>query len=125
MQHVRHTLAALASACLLVACGGGGDEGSTTSSSNTATAEAPATVQLEGCVVGPQGQPQSTRLHAFGEDGRLVAHASSNAEGLFTMQVPARSAVTLSLDAPGHEQLPLITGSTRLALGGCLSERAA
>lgn len=129
MNLVRNRVAAVAAACLFTACGGGGsDAPPTTSSANTAaslSSSAPVQVQLEGCVVDQNDQPRATRVHAFSEDGRLVATATSSPQGVFQLKVPARQRVSVGLDAPGHESLLLLTGSSNVALGGCLRERTA
>lgn len=126
MNLVRHTLAALASACLFTACGGGGSEPAAPSASPTSQAASASTlVQLEGCVVDHNDQPHATRVHAFSEDGRLVATATSSPQGVFQLKVPARQNVSIGLDAPGHESLSLLTGSSSLSLSGCLRESTA
>ncbi|MCR5881600.1 hypothetical protein LRS03_01450 [Rhizobacter sp. J219] len=121
MNAIRHAVA-LASLCLLSACGGGGDAPSepTSSQARPATAIRSDFVQLEGCVTDRQDRPIATGVQALGSDGRLVASTRSQADGLFTLRVPARSSVQLSLDAPGQDRLELLTGSTSLTLTGCL-----
>lgn len=129
MKLVRHTVAACACACLFTACGGGGSEATAdpstpaeASASITAPTATAATVPLEGCVLDLNDRPRATAVRALGADGRLVATGRSNAEGVFVLHVPAQSHLTLGLDAPGQETLALLTGSTRLSLGGCLRE---
>ena len=119
MKTVRHTVAALASACLFTACGGGGSESPAPTSTPSA---AVATVQIEGCVTDTRNQPLATRVQAFSDDGRLVANATSNPDGMFKLSVPSRQHLRIGLDAPGSETLPLLTGSSNLALTGCLRE---
>lgn len=129
MNHVRNRVAAVAAAFLFTACGGGGsDTPPTTSSASPSaslSASSPVQVQLEGCVVDQYDQPHATRVHAFSEDGRLVATATSSPQGVFQLKVPALQQVNVGLDAPGHESLTLLTGSSTMALGGCLRERTA
>jgi hypothetical protein len=128
MNLVRNRVAAVAAAFLFTACGGGGTDTPPTSSASTSASLATSTsaqVQLEGCVVDQNDQPRATRVHAFSEDGRLVATATSSPQGVFQLKVPARQRVSVGLDAPGHESLLLLTGSSNVALGGCLRERTA
>jgi hypothetical protein len=125
MTLARNRVAAVAAACLLAACGGGSTDTPPTTTSSHLTTSASASVQLEGCVVDQNDQPRATRVHAFSEDGRLVATATSSPQGLFQLTVPARQHVNVGLDAPGHESLTLLTGDSKLALGGCLREHTA
>lgn len=138
MNVIRNRATTLAVTWLIAACGGGADTtapasvpslastsaSSLASSSLTADA-APATVQLEGCVLGPGEQPRAARVQALGEDGRHLAAASSNADGLFVMRVPARQHLRLVVDAAASESLPLLTGESPVSLGGCLRDRSA
>ncbi len=121
MNPVRHSVAALASACLLTACGGG--ETDTTAPSATALSSPSASsVSLEGCVQG--AQQRSATVQAFGDDGRLIASATPDAQGVFLLRVPARQSVKLQL-APGSDAgLGLLTGSSNLSLSGCLNAGA-
>ena len=121
MNLVRNRVAAVAAACLFTACGGGSTDTPPTTTSASHTAH----VQLEGCVVDQHDQPRATRVHAFSEDGRLVATATSSPQGVFQLTVPAGQHVNVGLDAPGHESLTLLTGTSKLALGGCLREHTA
>jgi hypothetical protein len=125
MTLATNRVAAVASLCLvLAACGGAGDEPTSRTDTDLASAAAPAdTVQLEGCVLDLAGQPRQARVQALDDDGRLLASAGSDERGVFVLRVPARRPLTLSLDTPGQERLPLLTGSTNVSLTGCLSER--
>ena len=125
MNLVRNRVAAVAAACLFTACGGGGSDAPPTTTSASQAASHSAQVQLEGCVVDQNDQPRATRVHAFSEDGRLVATATSSPQGVFQLTVPAGQHVSVGLDAPGHESLTLLTGTSKLALGGCLREHTA
>lgn len=118
MNFNRKTAISLASAWLLVACGGGADN--TAAPSSTSPAAVPATVQLEGCVLGPGDQPRAGSVQALGDDGRQLALANSNADGVFTMRVPAREQVHLVLEAAAHEPLVVLTGESQVSLGACL-----
>ncbi len=82
MNLVRTRVAAVAAACLFTACGGG----STDTPPTTTPASSALQVQLEGCVVDQNDQPRATRVHAFSEDGRSVATATSSPQGVFNSQ---------------------------------------
>jgi hypothetical protein len=125
MNLVCNRVAAVAAACLFTACGGGGSDAPPTTTSASQATSLSAQVQLEGCVVDQNDQPRATRVHAFSEDGRLVATATSSPQGIFQLTVPASQHVNVSLDAPGHESLSLLTGDSNLTLGGCLREQRA
>lgn len=117
MIFVRHSLAALASACLFTACGGG--ETDTSAPPSTTSATSAATVRLEGCV---QGAPAT--VQALGDDGRLLATATADTQGVFVLQVPPRQNLRLRLATGGDADLELLTGSTSLSLTGCLNASA-
>ncbi|MGY4829622.1 hypothetical protein ACVNIS_13690 [Sphaerotilaceae bacterium SBD11-9] len=125
MNPIRHTLAALASACLFTACGGGSGSEESAPPAPTPVAASVTEVQIEGCVVDLHDQAHATRVHAFGEDGRLLANATSTPQGVFVMTVPARQNVHIGLDAPGQDGLDVMTGSSRLSLGACLRDSTA
>jgi hypothetical protein len=118
--------AVLASLCLLFAACGGGGAAEPPARPDTARAHAPTdSVVLEGCVLDDADRPRQTRVHAFGDDGRLLASAGTDERGVFLMRVPAHRQLTLSLDAPGREPLPLLTGGSQVSLTGCLREPTA
>ena len=134
MNVIRNRATTLAVTWLIAACGGGADTTTPASVPSLASAlatssltadAAPATVQLEGCVLGPADQPRAARVQALGEDGRHLAAASSNADGLFVMRVPARQHLRLVVDAAASESLPLLTGESPVSLGGCLRDHSA
>ncbi|MBC7995819.1 MAG: hypothetical protein H7Z15_21520 [Rhizobacter sp.] len=83
MNLVRNRVAAVAAACLFTACGGGSTDTPPTTTSASQAAGQPAQVQLDGCVVDQNDQPRATRVHAFSEDGRLMATATSSPQGVF------------------------------------------
>jgi hypothetical protein len=120
MTPVRHTVAALASACLFTACGGGGSDASDAIAPTPVAS--PTFVRLEGCVVDQHDLPRAATVHASSEDGRVLDRASSNPQGVFVLKVPARQKVSIGLDASGEETPALLTGSTNLSLGACLRE---
>ena len=116
-------LAALAS--LLVACGGGNDD-LILPLAQAAAADskpAPATVQLEGCVVDEFFIPRTgTTVRLLGADGRLLGHATSDKDGVFTLQVPAQQVISVTVDKSGGEALVIPTGRTNLSVGACLRD---
>ena len=123
MYPVRHTVVALALLCLFSACGGGGSEASPpTEAAVAADARANAFVQVEGCVVDLHDQPRATRVHAYSDDGRLIASASSSPEGVFQLRVPARHSVTVRLDTADPEALDLLIGDNNVSVTACLRE---
>jgi len=117
-MNVRHSAAALAAACLLAACGGGSDAMPVTLVASTAAT--PTHVRIEGCVLDATDQPLAVPVHATGDDGRLLASAMTDKDGVFRMHVPARNVVRLAAATPGAETLTLMTGGTDLTVGGCL-----
>jgi hypothetical protein len=121
MNIVRHLVASGVALVLLTACGGGDDRAAETTSFASAHAPSPvAQVRLEGCVLDDHDRPQAEGVHAFGADGRLLATATSRADGVFVMTVPAGQALSVGLDAPGHEALSLTTTDGNLSVSACL-----
>ena len=115
-------MAAWASACLLIACGGGSSSEADAPPAPTPVAASVTQVQIEGCVVNQHDHGHATRVHAFGEDRRLIATTVSNPQGVFVLKVPARQNVRIGLDASGRDTLDLMTGNSNFSLGGCLRE---
>lgn len=118
MTPLLNRVAAAAVSCLVAACGGASSDTSTRTPTETAQSAAPASVQLEGCVLGPHDQPRAASVRALGEDGRLIGHAHSNAEGVFSLRVPAGAHLSLALE--GEPGLAVMTGQHNVSLGGCL-----
>lgn len=127
------TLAGLS--LLLAACGGGsgnsandGEVFRLTSTSIT-TRDVPAeepkrleSVQLEGCVVDRQWlSAAGVAVHVVLADGRAVGTAYTNAQGVFALKVPARSAVVVSTDWAAPGALMLNTGGQAMSVAACLS----
>lgn len=121
MSTTRKVLFASAVACLVAACGGGGDG---PAAPVTLVAEAPATqathVRVEGCVLDATNRPLALPVHALAADGRLIASALTDNDGVFRLQVPARDRVTLAAATPGAEPLKVLTGSVDLTVAACL-----
>jgi hypothetical protein len=112
-------------AALLAACGGGdSDSDSVVPLVRPAASEAGASatsVRLEGCVVDEYFIPRTgTTVRVVSGDGRLIGHAISDRQGLFTLQVPAHQAVAVSIERVGGESLVVPTGRSDLSVGACL-----
>jgi hypothetical protein len=123
MIYVRQSLAALAAAWVVAACGGGDAEAlplALVSDASTSQATLPSHVRVEGCVRDLTDRPLALAVHATGTDGRLLASALTDNDGVFRMHVPAREVVRFATATPGAEPLLLMTGSTNLTVGGCL-----
>ncbi len=135
--HSPHPAARLPRALLAItlgiataACGGGGDEAgdvqSTSSAKAAHEAAAPRTVMVEGCVVDRHYIPTTgTPVRALGADGRLLGNAQSDGQGRFTLRLPSRSAVTLQIDRPQGESLPLRVGTSAPKPASCLVDELA
>jgi len=112
-------------AALLAACGGGSDEAalSIAQAAGSDADRSAASVQLEGCVVDEFYIPRTgSGVRALSADGRLIGHATSDKDGLFRLQVPARQRVSVALERPGGEALVVRTGDVNLAANGCLRD---
>jgi len=121
---------------LLAACGGGGNSGisandgevfgltSTSITTRALPAEEPKrleSVQLEGCVVDSQWlSAAGVAVHVVLADGRAVGTAYTNAQGVFALKVPARSALVLSTDWAAPGAMMLNTGSQAMSASACL-----
>lgn len=116
-------LCTVAIGLLATACGGGGDEPAVVEASAVATrAEIrPAFVSVTGCVLDRFYIPSTgTPVRALAPDGRLLGSASSDRHGRFTLQLPSHSDVTLQVDRPDGESLPLRVNATRSTASNCL-----
>jgi hypothetical protein len=83
-----------------------------------------ASVQLEGCVVDELSLPRAfspVRVHSA--DGRLVGDTTSDAMGLFRLEVPARHTLTVGLAEVDDETLVVSTGAEDFSIGACLLHR--
>lgn len=121
--------AALTLGLLLTACGGGAGDDLAEASARPATAVAPAatgTVTMEGCVLDRHYIPTTgTPVRALSADGRLLGNAQSDARGRFTLRLPAQSQVTLQVDRPGGESLPMRVDATASTWDRCLQDELA
>lgn len=121
MTFTRTLLLSVLAAALATACGGGGSpEPAASPVTLIAAAPAPTYVRLEGCVVDVTERPLALPVHAMDANGRLLATALSDNDGVFRMHVPARDSVTLAAATPGAAPLTLRTGDTDLTVAGCL-----
>ncbi|MCW5634032.1 MAG: hypothetical protein KIT17_11925 [Rubrivivax sp.] len=118
------TLLAIAFGLAVAACGGGEEEDSAVVSSTSSAAQAQklaataahatqpavaaASVTVEGCVLDRHYIPTTgTPVRALAADGRLLGNAQSDGQGRFTLRLPARGDVTLQIDRPSGESLPM------------------
>lgn len=116
-------LCTVALGLVATACGGADDEPVVAEAAAAATrAEIPAvSVSVTGCVLDRFYIPSSgTPVRALSADGRLLGHASSDGHGRFTLQLPSRSDVTLQVDRPDGESMPLRVNATPSAASNCL-----
>jgi hypothetical protein len=119
MNFARHALAAWAAACLVAACGGGADA-LPMPYTTVAAAPAPSHVRIEGCVLDVTDRPLALPVHASAKDGRLLASALTDNDGVFRMHVPVHQHVRLAAATPGAEPLDVMTGDVPLTVTACL-----
>lgn len=121
--------AALTLGLLLTACGGGAGEDLEVASAPPAAAAAmasPGAVAVEGCVLDRHYLPTTgTPVRALSADGRLLGNAQSDAHGRFTLRLPAQSQVTLQVDRPGGDSLPMRVDATASTWDRCLQDELA
>lgn len=134
VQSIRRAaaLSALSMGLLLTACGGGaGDDLAVASAQPAAAAAAAApaatgSVAVEGCVLDRHHLPTTgTPVRALSADGRLLGNAESDARGRFTLRLPAQSQVTLQVDRPGGESLPMRVDASASTWDQCLQDELA
>lgn len=126
MNYVLPTLAALAAAAVLAACGGG-DEVLVQAAvlpAPSAGDEAAGPVRIEGCVADANGRTPSVAVFATDRQGRLLASALSDADGVFRMHVPAQHRVRLAVAAAELETIELQTGRSAVTVAACLRATA-
>lgn len=113
------------------ACGGGGEDAAVAvaepatavvpMAAAARTAAAPANVRVEGCVLDRFHVPTTgTPVRALSADGRLLASALSDGAGRFALRLPAQGDVTLQIDRPQGESLPLRVGAAASMEAACL-----
>ena len=128
--HLARGLSALGLGLALAACGEGGvaDHGAAASgaASDKAApaaplAAAPSTVTVEGCVLDRSYIPVTdTPVRVLATDGRLLGSARSDAQGRFTLRLPALGAVLLQVDRPQGESLPMRAEAGSATWAKCL-----
>jgi len=108
------------------ACGGGSEElalSQVRASAVQTQAAAPAKVRLEGCVVDEYYIPRTgTQVRLLGADGRLLGHATSDKNGVFAFQAPARQAVSVNVDFADGDAMQVSVGRSNLTVAACLSD---
>ena len=101
--------------CLaLISCGGGDLD------DRPAATRAPSSVSLEGCVVDAHDRPSVQAVQASTPEGRSVATATSDARGVFRMQVPAQEVIRIATVPDADGGVTIMTGDDATFLGGCL-----
>lgn len=131
-------LLAMALGLAAAACGGGTGHDSTGVSSAFPAAQAlsasaaheagvvhaaaaPVSVAVVGCVLDRHYIPTTgTPVRALAADGRLLGNAQSDGQGRFTLRLPAHSDVTLQIDRPSGESLPMRVHAAATAWEKCL-----
>lgn len=116
MHVITPTAGALLACLSLIACGGGGDWETV----RIEARPAPASVQLEGCVVDVAGRPAARAVQVRGADGSIAGTTVSSTDGLFRLAVPAGSVLRIEVLGPEADGLSLMTGQQPLFMGGCL-----
>ncbi|MFT3955099.1 MAG: hypothetical protein QM722_12130 [Piscinibacter sp.] len=115
------TAGALLACVALIACGGGDWESVRVEKDPFGLgAEAPTSVGVEGCLVDRRDRPLAQPLQARGSDGRLVASASSDADGRFRLQVPAGEVLRIEAASAPDDGVTIMVGRHAVTLGGCL-----
>jgi hypothetical protein len=83
-------------------------------------AEMPTHERIEGCASDANGRPLALAAHAGAVDGQLLATAPTQTDGVVRTRGPAQHAVRFAAATPGAEPLTLLSGTTALAVTGCL-----
>jgi hypothetical protein len=133
-------LCAIACGLVAAACGGGGEDPTMSMAGSSAQATTPGaptaaaaqkaapsvSVFVEGCVLDRFYIPTTgTPVRALAADGRLLGGALSDGQGRFTLRLPARSEVTLQIDRPQGESLPVRVDADSSKSGACLLDERA
>lgn len=121
--HLARGLSAIALGLAMTACGEGGVADRDPAAAGTASdkaapaasvtpaaplAAAPSSVTVEGCVLDRSYIPVTdTPVRVLATDGRLLGNARSDAQGRFTLRLPALGEVLLQVDRPQGESLPM------------------
>jgi len=135
---VSGALLALALVLASAACGGGTDQNPTEVSSAFPAAQwlsasaaheagmvraaaTPVFATVIGCVRDRHYIPTTgTPVRALAADGRLLGSAQSDGQGRFSLRLPAHSDVTLQIDRPSGESLPMRVDAAPTAWEKCL-----
>lgn len=132
IQAVRITRAvsALTLVMATAACGGGDvgtvEPSAAPSAQATQHTAAATSVVMEGCVVDRHYIPATgTPVRVLGTDGRLLGHAQSDGQGRFKLRLPLAGDVTLQVDRPQGESLPMRVGTSPSTWATCLLDEQA
>lgn len=113
---------ALPAALLLAACGGGADD--LLPPVQVAAAATPDRITLLGCVADQHFLPRTgVTVHALAADGRLLATAISDHEGLIRFRLAPLQTVTVAVDGAEDGRLEVPVGRSNFAVGACLQAR--
>jgi len=117
--------AAAGYALALAACGGADEDmPAARSSPSLKTSESPPTasayVAVEGCVATGVFTPRRSAVGATSSDGRLLATASTNEDGVFVLQLPINPHADISVLEPGGYSIELAVGAWPIIMTGCL-----
>lgn len=125
-MRVSRALQATALGLAVAACGGGTGEASSAVSSalpavQVSPAAAPVSVTVGGCVLDRHYIPTTgTPVRVLAADGRLLGNAQSDGQGRFTLRLPPQSNVTLQIDRPSGESLPMRVDAEATTWERCL-----
>jgi len=130
-SRVARALSTIALGLAAAACGGGGSDAPDMSATGvkeaSAQAPSPAFVTVQGCVLDRHYIPTTgTPVRVLAIDGRLLGSARSDAQGRFTLRLPAQRDVLLQVDRPQGETLPMRVDAQARTWATCLldDERA-
>lgn len=122
MHVLTPTAGALLACVALIACGGGSDWDSMRVEKDPfgLQAEAAPSVDIEGCLVDQRDRPLLQPVQARSSDGRLVASASSDADGRFQLRVPGGQTLRVEAASAPEQGITILVGRHGVTLGGCL-----
>ena len=104
----------------LAACGGGGSGEFESAVASSQLASLSRGVVIQGCVVDQYYIPKAAAVLARSSDGRLLNRVLSDGYGVFSMTVPASETVTIAIDKPDGDSLPVAPATEPRSVGACL-----